>query len=215
MQPPIFSTTIPHLVFSIFTFLPCLKNLRSWRLAIAFYQGSKIRRMVPGLFVVCFLLSFVSSVFCLYTTCCCTHFDSSLEVESYGIFGFLNLMTKYIRLYALTLLNISITLVWWLQIALNVHLVYVTSGPNVNTGILLRMILFSFFVSQKKVLMFASFVNEMDAILYIFYYSLLSFALSCSALLALTNILQDTWHKGCLQNLAFCAAFHIILFMFL
>ena len=131
-------------------------------------------------------------------------------------------MTKYIRLYALTLLNISITLVWWLQIALNVHLVYVTSGPNVNPGTLLCMILFSFFfflfsffVSQKKVLMFASFVDKMDAILHIFYYSLLSFALSCSALLALTNILQDTWHKGCLQNLAFRDAFHIILFMFL
>jgi len=109
--------------------------------------------MVPGLFVVCFLLSFVSSMFCLYSTCCCTHFDSSLEVESYGIFGFLNLMTKYIRLYALTLLNISITLVRWLQIALNVHLVYVTSGPNVNTGTLLCMILFSFFffcLSEKS-----------------------------------------------------------------
>ena len=115
-----------------------------------------------------------------------------------SIFGFLNLMTKYIRLYVLTLVKISITLVWWLQIALNVHLVYVTSGPNVNTGILLCMILFFFFffVSQKKVLMFASFVDKMDAILHIFYYSLLSFALSCSALLALTNILQDTWHKG-------------------
>ena len=83
-------------------------------------------------------------------------------------------MTKYIRLYVLTLVKISITLVWWLQIALNVHLVYVTSGPNVNTGILLCMSLFFFFffVSQKKVLMFASFVDKMDAILNFFYYSL-------------------------------------------
>ena len=62
-------------LFFILFYLYSFHVWKTWEVGgQKFLSGSKIWRMAPGLLVLCFLLSFICSVFQLCTSCCCTLF---------------------------------------------------------------------------------------------------------------------------------------------